>query len=125
LPAMPNSQIQLNVKRLFANRNYRAALTFTHGKLPEALYRFKESALAWRRLRYRLVSKYPAAWLEAEQKHLPLAAVEGLCGLLPEQAHTEARQQLMAQSLLTKLPAITAQPLHSQAKAVKMKKTHK
>lgn len=125
LPTLPNSQLQLNVKRLFANRTYRAALTFTHGKLPEALYRFKESALAWRRLRYRLVGKYPAAWLEAEHKHLTLSAVEGLCSVLPEQAHVRAREQLLSQSLLTKVPArmpeMAAAPLRSSAKPVKLK----
>lgn len=125
LPTLPNSQLQLNVKRLFASRTYRAALTFTHGKLPEALYRFKESALAWRRLRYRLVSKYPAAWLEAERKNLPLAAVEGLCGVLPENAHQQARSQLLQQSVLTKAPArmpeMAAPPLRTFAKPVKLK----
>lgn len=121
LPAMSNSQLQLNVKRLFANRNYRAALTFTHGKLPEALYRFKESALAWRRLRYRLVAKYPAAWLEAETKHLPFAAVEGLCGILPDIAHEQARSQLRAQGMLIKVPAMAAPALQEGKKPVKLK----
>jgi hypothetical protein len=118
---MSSSQLQLNVKRLFANRSYRNALNTMHAKLPEALFRFKENTLAWRRLRYRLVSKYPAVWLEAERRHISLQMAEDLTGVVPDTAHTEARAQILAQSGCTKVPARFAPALHNGLKPAKLK----
>jgi hypothetical protein len=120
LPDLPNSQLQLNVKRLFASRHYRAALTLQHGQLPAALFRFKETSLAWRRLRYRLTIKYTAALHEAETKGLSLPVAEGLAGVMPESAHIEARTGRLLG--LTRVPASSAPALHRAPLPVKVAK---
>jgi hypothetical protein len=118
LPELPASQLQLNVKRLFANRHYRATLTLMDGTLPAALFRFKEAALSWRRLRYRLVSKYPAAWLQAETQGLALSNAEGLAGVMAESSHQQAKE--LRQHGLTRVPAPNAPALQPGAHAVKV-----
>ncbi len=120
LPDLPSSQLQLNVKRLFASRHYRAALTLQHGQLPAAMFKFKEASLAWRRLRYRLCIKYPAALQEAETKGLNLGVAEGLAGVMPDDAHTQAHK--IRQIGLTRVPVTNAPALHSQPLPVKVKK---
>jgi hypothetical protein len=120
LPELPASQLQLNVKRLFANRHYRAALTLLDGTLPAALYRFKEASLAWRRLRYRLVTKYSAAWLQAEAQGLAPSNAEGLAGVIPEEQHQAART--LRQQGLTRVPAPNAPALQPTPHAVKVGK---
>jgi hypothetical protein len=120
LPDLPNSQLQLNVKRLFANRNYRAALTLCDGTLPTALYRFKEKALAWRRLRHRLVAKYPAALLHAESHALGLSDAEVLAHTMADDVQEKA--MVAKQGGLTRVPAPSALPLHQAPKPVKLKR---
>lgn len=122
LPELPTSQLNLNVKRLFASRQLRATLTLYDAALPTALFRFKETALAWRRLRYRLVTKYPAAWQHAEAQGLSLSTAEGMASVMPEAAHTSARQQRL--DPLTRVPAPSASALQpaGQPARVKLKK---
>lgn len=81
LPELPQSKLMINIKRLFASRAYRQALQLTAAAceaptLPSELYRFREAALAWRRLRYRLFAKYPAIWQKAYAEGLDLATAE-------------------------------------------------
>lgn len=81
LPDIPASQLAINVKRLFAARTYRqslqqAALTLSAPQLPTAFFQFREAALAWRRLRYRLFTKYPATWQQACTEGLNLGTAE-------------------------------------------------
>ncbi|PZP39325.1 MAG: hypothetical protein DI585_04410 [Pseudomonas fluorescens] len=83
LPDMPASHLAVNVKRLFAARSYRQALQKAANLLAQpqfsaAFYQFREAALAWRRLRYRMFSKYPATWQLACSEGLNLATAEPL-----------------------------------------------
>lgn len=83
LPDIPSSQLAINVKRLFAARTYRQALqqaanASSQPQLPAAFFQFREAALAWRRLRYRLFSKYPATWQQAVTEGLNLPTAEVL-----------------------------------------------
>ncbi|NBV54932.1 MAG: hypothetical protein EBR79_04375, partial [Proteobacteria bacterium] len=94
LPFLAPSQLLINVKRLFANRTYRQALAAYHPGLPQSLFRFRESALAWRRLRYRLVTKYPAAWCHAVAKGLEMETAETQLGQFTESQHHTAASQL-------------------------------
>lgn len=59
VPDVPVSTLMIGVKRMFASKSYRQSLAALGGGLAESLYRFREEALAWRRLRHRLVRKYP------------------------------------------------------------------
>lgn len=94
LPFKPASQLLMNVKRLFANRNYRQLLASYHPTLPQSLYRFRESTLAWRRLRYRLVTKYPAAWCYAAENGLDLSTAEAQINGFSESEHQLATSRL-------------------------------
>ncbi len=83
LPEIPPSHLAVNVKRLFAARTYRQALQqaanqFEQPLLPTAFFQFREAALAWRRLRYRLFGKYPATWQQAVLEGLNLPTAEAL-----------------------------------------------
>ncbi len=83
LPEVPASHLAVNVKRLFAARAYRQALQqaaneFGQPVLPTAFFQFREAALAWRRLRYRLFGKYPATWQLAVLEGLNLSTAEAL-----------------------------------------------
>lgn len=83
LPEVPASHLAVNVKRLFAARSYRQALQqaanlLNQPVLPTAFFQFREAALAWRRLRYRLFTKYPATWQLAVLEGLSLPTAEAL-----------------------------------------------
>ena len=83
LPEMSASHLAINVKRLFAARTTRQALqaaatAFAQPSLPATFFQYREAALAWRRLRYRLFTKYPATWQQACLEGLNLATAEGL-----------------------------------------------
>jgi hypothetical protein len=97
LPELPASQLQLNVKRLFANRHYRRALAGVSATLGAGLFHLREAGLAWRRKRYRLFTRYPAAWVAAQQQGVDLTTAENLLGTLEDAAHTQARLVQAAQ----------------------------
>jgi hypothetical protein len=61
LPDLPTSELMVNVKRFFANRATRNGLASLGAGVPEAMFAFREEALAWRRTRHRLARKY-AGW---------------------------------------------------------------
>ena len=96
LPDMPSSQLLINIKRLFADRAYRHALNQAGtvlgvANLPSALYQFREAALAWRRLRYRLFTKYPLAWQTACLQGLDLSTAENQFMGLDASSHQQVR----------------------------------
>jgi hypothetical protein len=97
LPELPASQLQLNVKRLFANRHYRRALAGVSATLGAGLFHMREAALAWRRKRYRLFTRYPAGWVVAQQQGLDIHTAESLLGTLEDAAHAQARMAQAAQ----------------------------
>lgn len=96
LPEVPASQLAINVKRLFAARTYRqglqqAANAVSQPHLPTAFFQFREAALAWRRLRYRLFGKYPATWQQACAEGLNLATAELLVPNHTAEEHASVR----------------------------------
>lgn len=83
LPHVQTSHLMMNVKRLFASRAYRQQLQnvaeiYKIPNLATAFYRFREAALSWRRLRYRLFIKYPSTWQKAWKTGLDLPTAETL-----------------------------------------------
>lgn len=61
LPDLPTSELMVNVKRFFASKATRNALAGLGSGVAEAMFAFREEALAWRRTRHRLARKY-AGW---------------------------------------------------------------
>ncbi|RYG60986.1 MAG: hypothetical protein EON60_05180 [Alphaproteobacteria bacterium] len=140
LPEVPASHLAVNVKRLFAARTYRQALQqaanqFDQPLLPTAFFQFREAALAWRRLRYRLFGKYPATWQQAVLEGLNLTTAEALVPNHTAEDHAavrSARQHLLGvvQTPLP-LPQTASQGVggglpsaDSQAKLVPSKQPH-
>jgi hypothetical protein len=83
LPHIPASVLLINVKRFFAQRATRQLLQtvaerYKMSTLPASIYRLKEESLAWRRLRYRMFTKYAEVWLKAWKKGLDLTTAETL-----------------------------------------------
>lgn len=81
LPEISASHLAVNIKRIFAARRYRQAVQeqsvrWGQSGFPAAFYQFRESALAWRRLRYRLFGKYASVWQQAAAEGLDLTAAE-------------------------------------------------
>lgn len=130
LPDMPSSHLLINVKRLFANRGYRQGLQKQSVGLAAALFRFREEGLAWRRLRYRLFSKYPAVWVQAWATGIGLLSAEKWVPEKTPEEH-EAVYQARAGSLAVEvpvpkaLPAMVAGGLPLAGKASKLKKALK
>lgn len=96
LPELPASHLAINVKRLFAARTYRQALQeaanrFELAHLPASFFQFREAALAWRRLRYRLFAKYPATFQRAALEGLNLPTAEGLVPNHSAEEHASVR----------------------------------
>lgn len=127
LPELPASQLLINVKRLFANREYRQALQNQSPTLAAGMFRFREASLAWRRLRYRLFAKYPAIWVQAWAEALDLAVAENqFAHLLPEH-HAQVfqeRSKLLSVSSTTQkgVPAARAPGLRYKASTSKLPK---
>lgn len=127
LPELPASHLLINVKRLFASRVYRQALQRQGATLAAALFRFREDGLSWRRLRYRLFAKYPAVWMEAWIKGVPLVLAEKWVAERTPEEHDKIRA-LRAQALGVEhrphkvMPARGAVGLRSGAKAARVKK---
>ena len=128
LPEIPASELMLNVKRLFASRAVRQALAGVHPGLPEALFRFKEAALGWRRLRYRLFAKYPALWVMAHSPGHSLATVEVRQNMVSEAEHGAVRRAMMAMPQVgsvgaeaTEVPLHAAVPLRKRAGSGRVK----
>jgi hypothetical protein len=125
LPDIPASELMLNVKRLFASRATRQALSAYHPKLPAALFRFKEAALGWRRLRYRLFVKYPALWNAAHAPGQTLVTVENQANSVTDDQHTAAREQRMGLRQVgraaSSVPADAAPPLRKRQGSGKLK----
>lgn len=97
LPEIPPSHLAINVKRLFAARTYRQALqqaaaAVSQPQLPAAFFQFREAALSWRRLRYRLFVKYPATWQQACLEGLGLTTAEALVANHTAEEHALLRQ---------------------------------
>lgn len=112
LPDMPPSHLAVNVKRLFAARTYRQALQkaahmVSQPQLPAAFYQFREAALAWRRLRYRLFTKYPATWQQACVEGLNLMTAEPLIPNHLAEQHAAVRD--MRASLLGVVLSVPAE----------------
>lgn len=96
LPEVAASQLAINVKRLFAARTYRQALqaaanATSQPHLAASFFQFREAALAWRRLRYRLFVKYPATWQQAVQEGLNLPTAETLVPNHTAEEHAAVR----------------------------------
>lgn len=79
LPDLPTSELMVNVKRFFSSRATRNALNALGKGVEEAMFAFREEALALRRTRHRLARKYPGwfLWLWWHQSH-PQEALEKL-----------------------------------------------
>lgn len=96
LPEVSASHLAINVKRLFAARTYRQALqkaanAYELPLLPTAFFQYREAALAWRRLRYRLFTKYPATWQQAGLEGLGLTTAEALVPNHTAEDHASVR----------------------------------
>jgi hypothetical protein len=97
LPELAQSKLMINIKRLFANKAYRQALQQVATQLgvstlPGEFYHFREAALAWRRLRYRLFVKYPAIWQKAYVEGLDLATAEIQISTFDADLHAAVKQ---------------------------------
>lgn len=97
LPAMPAAQLAVNVKRFFLSKVHVKALGNIHAGLPEAIFAWREAALAWRRLRYRLVEKYPHAYGLAWLKNMALPIAEKYVGEVPMLELAQVRKILQNQ----------------------------
>ncbi len=126
VPDMPASQLAVNIKRLFAARAYRQQLqalaeAWNQPGLPAAFYQFRESALAWRRLRYRLFTKYAATWQQAAAVGIDLPTAEQL---VPEsdplQHQRVQRARLGGLGVVPPLPLLRADGLPSPAAQAKL-----
>ncbi len=95
---------------------------------PAAFYQFRESALAWRRLRYRLFGKYASVWEQAAAEGLDLQAAEILVPESDPLRHAQVQKArlgglgVVAQVPLQRadgLPSVAAQGKLSQAERPK------
>lgn len=128
LPEMAASQLLINVKRLFANRKYRQALQANSPTLAAALFRFREAALSWRRLRYRLFTKYPAVWVQAWVQGLDLSVAETLLATVQPEQHgivsqMRAKSVTVVGQSAAQAPAQSAGKLRSKGGASKLDST--
>lgn len=126
LPDMAPSHLAINIKRIFASRQYRQQVQeYAHRTnkpgFPAAFYQFREAALAWRRLRYRLFSKYAAVWQQAAAEGLDVQAAELLVPESDPLRHVQV-QSLRAQGVgvVARLPLQRAESLPSSTARAKL-----
>ncbi len=119
LPEIAASHLAVNIKRIFAARRYRQAVQeqatlWQQPGFPAAFYQFREAALAWRRLRYRLFGKYAAVWQQACAEGLDLQAAEILVPESDPQQHARVQNARAAGlGLVASLPLQRADGLPS------------
>lgn len=97
VPAVPAAQLAVNVKRFFLSKMHVKALAALHVGLPDSVFAWREAALAWRRLRYRLVEKYPHAYGLAWLKNMALPVAEKYVGEVPMLELAQVRKILQNQ----------------------------
>lgn len=127
LPDVAPGQLFINIKRLFAQRTYRQALhqagsALGAPTLAASLYQFREAALAWRRLRYRLFTKYPATWQKACVEGLDLATVETFVPETAAEAHLAIRQARAKGLGVRSVPVAVAGGLPSPGTPAKLRR---
>jgi hypothetical protein len=121
LPEISASHLAVNIKRIFAARHYRQsvqeqAIRWQQPGFPAAFYQFREAALAWRRLRYRLFGKYAAVWQQAAAEGLDLAAADILVPESDPQRHTQVQKaRIQGLGVVASLPLQRADGLPSAA----------